>query len=442
MTKKKYMQINKGKGPNININIDQSKRTTRRPAQQQPLRQSAPTNTITPIYMPSPQPTILNQAPPPSNPFHQVVQQTQPKKEQTNELERPKPKEPIDPLDEENHQFISMVTTGTDADKATQTPAGKPYDINFALKLANEAPAPKPKETPKPKRSRNLPAFEDPLLKQLKERSAAPLPFQKDEEVSIGEIANTHREPIAINDARSAIMTIDQLLNKEPKKEREEKKVEIIPFSGQGERLGGKSQEELKRDGMLYSKLTREPEKKEIFPLVAKPTIESTITPKKTYENLVLEMNKEELRAEAEMKGINVKGKNQQQVRDILLGKKEDIKNFKMVEPTEEVTRLKKAEARSRDVNILGSNELKRLAGLNGIKTYRSAHEVRQGKKKNLSSTDIANELLKLERIKGYDPEAEARPMTPPKSPPPPLPERNFPLVKYTPKQSILGIPI
>jgi hypothetical protein len=99
-------------GKNINyIHIDQSKRTTRRPTQQQQLRQSAPMNTITPIYMPSPpQPNIFNQPPAPTNPFNQVVQSTQPQKAEKNELEKPKKQTSDSSTQSENeHVYIPTV---------------------------------------------------------------------------------------------------------------------------------------------------------------------------------------------------------------------------------------------------------------------------------------------------------------------------------------------
>lgn len=82
----KTVQKAKGRGPNININIDQSKRTTRKTTSQAQPRQPQVISTITPSYIPFPFPT------PNLNPFENVIRETQKAsvKPEQNELEKPK----------------------------------------------------------------------------------------------------------------------------------------------------------------------------------------------------------------------------------------------------------------------------------------------------------------------------------------------------------------
>ncbi len=94
-------QSNIGKGPNININIDQSKRT-KKSGVAAPQRQPQIISTFTPVQAPAP---IYNFPLPTNlNPFETVVRATQkPKIQENNELEKPKPKEP-EPEDYNNDE--------------------------------------------------------------------------------------------------------------------------------------------------------------------------------------------------------------------------------------------------------------------------------------------------------------------------------------------------
>lgn len=89
------VQKNVGKGPNININIDQSKKTTRKTTSQAQPKQPHIISTYTPTMAPPPPAFIPFPFPTPNlNPFESVVRETQKAKatEEPNELEKPKPK--------------------------------------------------------------------------------------------------------------------------------------------------------------------------------------------------------------------------------------------------------------------------------------------------------------------------------------------------------------
>jgi hypothetical protein len=92
--KARVIQKNKGRGPNININIDQSKKTTR--AKGSSLQKPQIITTVLPSQAPPPPPAPFNFPLPTNlNPFDTVVKATQKESEikQPNELEKPKPKE-------------------------------------------------------------------------------------------------------------------------------------------------------------------------------------------------------------------------------------------------------------------------------------------------------------------------------------------------------------
>jgi hypothetical protein len=106
------IQKNVGKGPNININIDQSKRSTKKSIGQtsQPRHPSV-ISTFTPMGAPSPSYIPFPLPTPNLNPFESVVKETQKGKvkEEPNDLEKPKPKEPEEERQNEEYPNVTMV---------------------------------------------------------------------------------------------------------------------------------------------------------------------------------------------------------------------------------------------------------------------------------------------------------------------------------------------
>lgn len=103
---------NVGKGPNININIDQSKKSTKKSIGQtsQPRHPSV-ISTFTPMGAPSPSYIPFPLPTPNLNPFESVVKETQKGKvkEEPNDLEKPKPREPEEERQNEEYPNVTMV---------------------------------------------------------------------------------------------------------------------------------------------------------------------------------------------------------------------------------------------------------------------------------------------------------------------------------------------
>lgn len=313
------IQKNIGKGQNININIDQSKRTTKKgTTQPAPQRQPQVISTFTPTQAPPP---IFNISPPSSNAFDTAVRDTQRGKvHEPNELEKPKPKE----KEPENEEVVELAPV-----------------------------EPMQRRAPKS---------------------------------NIVEIANTQRERTVLEGRYNEPMTIT-LMNQRRDQEEAEPEVPIIPFEGEGQQLDPETADYPKLSNKALALYRQEifssqvkpqinptPTKPQIQPTPKKPQIQpqQEISPeiieKSKYADYINGLGKEELRAEAEKKGVDVKGKKKQQVRDILLGKKENFKLEPLPEEKQVANIEEEKQKRIAKIQGMSWNNLKREASRRGVK--------------------------------------------------------------------------
>ena len=238
---------NVGKGPNININIDQSKRSTKKSIGQtsQP-RQPSVISTFTPVmgppsFIPFPIPT------PNLNPFDNVVKETQKAKikEEPNGLEKPKPKEKEDVVEDPNVSFLNKKEK-----RENESMGSEDFDVpeNMAKKEEKIRRRNKGKTAAQPDLSESSwfnPSRETdtPLEEQTKTEKKKTI-------LDLAIYSDKYERP-KVREGRSGIMTMNELIR--PALEEENRRRDFQAFMSGGQRLGGDtimdrlSQEELRR---------------------------------------------------------------------------------------------------------------------------------------------------------------------------------------------------
>jgi hypothetical protein len=365
-------QSNIGKGPNININIDQSKRSTKK-APSQPQRAPQIISTVTPSYVPFPLPTQNN------NPFDSVVKETQKKVvKEENELEKPKPK----------------------------TKEEEPINADLFNIEPLEQPAPKPKNK-KNIEIQTEPLEDGPLLYDV--------PMKKNKEINIVEMSEGSRRSSPL-ETKSSVMTIADLNNK-GEEAKEKPKIEMFP--GEGKQLSDvhlkltpkqlrqfyrESYQEIQpppkqkditnfmepseNDFEQYKQLTQEFKKAEKATQEEKPKEDDALEEKTKYEKYIRTLNKEKLKEEADKKGIDVKGKSIKQVRNSLLGIEEE---FKLEPLSEEKQMINIQEEKRKKFEAMTNNKLEKLLEDKGIiLTFKNV----KGKKQKKTKAMMVNDLM------------------------------------------------
>jgi hypothetical protein len=344
---------NIGKGPNININIDQSKRSTKKsigqtsqPRQPQVISTFTPSGAPPQVNIPFFQPTQN------SNPFESTVKDTQKAKihEEPNELEKPKPKEK-EP-EENNHEVFEMAT------QTDKLPEGK----TSLIEIANQ-----PRERISLGNGSNVMTIsnynhehqaEDKQVKKFQ-------PFQ-------GEGNKLSDEPIRLLPTQLRLYRQEKYREDQQIQPPPEKK-EIQPAPKKKEINNFLDQDQYEQ----YKKLTKKYHRAEQLPVQEINKEPTELELKSEYEKVVNGLNKDQLRLEAERRDIDVKGKSLKQVRNILLGKQDD---FKLEPPPEEKQMANLQEERQKRIeriNGMSINQLRREASSKGIK-YENKGKVKE----------------------------------------------------------------
>lgn len=301
-------QSNIGKGPNININIDQSKRTKKSGAA--PQRQPQIISTYTPVQAPAP---IYNFPLPTNlNPFESVVRETQKAsiKPESNELEKPKEKE--NEAKVKNNEVFEMATqTNPIPEITSENVVVENKPTKGKINLGGKS---------------NVMTFSE----FSKENKKAEIPYEsfKSEGQQLSDV-HLKLTPKQLRNYRKGFYE-EELKKTQIQRPPEEQVIQAPPENQEIAEYLQPDRNDFERYKQLTGDYKKAEENTPSTPLKEEKERKekSEVEIKSEYEKYIdsIYKDKEKLRQEAEEKGINVQGKSRKQVRDILLGKQEDFK--------------------------------------------------------------------------------------------------------------------